>query len=143
MMAEAVRIFNSVLGTQPRACMIRVEREDYLTPDAECTSTMVLRTDGDDYEFELLTEDEMLALAEMPEDPLPNLDDLGKVPAMSDASSPSEAPTIKNEDHQNMRRFPENTSPFTGETESDVTDDLVAILSAPQIDDLEASNLGD
>ena len=37
--------------------------------------------------------------------------------------TPSEEPTIKTEDHQNMRRFPENTSPFTGETENDVTDD--------------------
>jgi hypothetical protein len=86
--------------------MIRAEREDCLTPGAECTSTMVLRTDGEDYEFELLTEDEMLALAEMPEDPLPNLDDLRKLPDMSDTS-------------------------------------LIAILPAPQIDDLEASNLGD
>ena len=138
---EAVRIFNSVLGAQPSACMIRVEREDGLTPAAECTSTMVLRTDGDDYEFELLTEDEMLALAEMNEDPLLNLDDLGKLPDMSDASS--EEPTIKTEDHQNMRHLPEKTSPSTGETESDVTDDLIAILPAPQVDDLEASNLGD
>jgi len=66
----------------------------------------VLQTDGDGYEFELLTEDEMLALAEMPEDPLPNLDDLRKLSDMSDTS-------------------------------------LIAILPAPQIEDLEASNLGD
>ena len=101
----------------------------------------MLRANGDDYEFELLTEDEMLALAEMNEDPLLNLDDLGKLPDMSDASS--EEPTIKTEDHQNMRRLTENTSPFTGVTESDVTDDLIAILPALQVDDLEASNLGD
>lgn len=136
---EAVRIFNSVLGAQPSACMIRVRREDDLTPAAECTSKMVLRTNGDDYEFELLTEDEMLALAEMNEDPLLNLDDLGKLPDMSDASP--EEPTIKTEDHRS--RITENTSPFTGVTESDVTDDLIAILPALQVDDLEASNLGD
>jgi hypothetical protein len=100
---------------------------------------MVLRTNGDDYDFELLTEDEMLALAEMNEDPLLNLDDLGKLPDMSDASP--EEPTIKTEDHRS--RITENTSPFTGVTESDVTDDLIAILPALQVDDLEASNLGD
>ena len=37
--------------------------------------------------------------------------------------TPSEEPTIKTEDHQNMRRFPEPTSPFTGKAENDVTDD--------------------
>jgi len=42
----------------------------------------------------------------MPEDPLPNLDDLRKLSDMSDTS-------------------------------------LIAILPAPQIEDLEASNLGD
>ena len=208
---EAVRIFNSVLGTQPSACMIRVEREDDVTPAA---SKMVLRTDGDDYEFELLTEDEMLALTEMSEGPLPNLDDLRKLPEMSDvtqaeieedrrmsallddcvqsdvdycathdynernfaslialrdhnqqrvrqlkdsirqerkdaakitaeAEATSQEPRVETEGHQNMRHLPENTSLPTGETGSDVTDDPIAILPAPQIDDLEASNLGD
>ena len=86
--------------------MIRAEKEDCSTPETNCTSTMVLQIDGDGYEFELLTEDEMLALAEMPEDPLPSLDDLRKLSDISDKS-------------------------------------LIAILPARQIDDLEASNLGD
>ena len=38
-------------------------------------------------------------------------------------ATPQEEAMIKTELHQNMRSLPENTSPFTGEMEGDVTDD--------------------
>ena len=77
--------------------MIRVEKEEYSIPG--CTSTRVLQIEGDDYEFELLTEDEMQVLAEMPDDPLPNsMDlDLSKLPNVcaEDLISILHAPQIK------------------------------------------------
>jgi len=73
---EAVRIFNSVLSKQPRAFMIRVGKEECSTPGDRCTSTRVLQIEGEDYEFELLTEDEMQILAEVPDETSPNFMDV-------------------------------------------------------------------
>jgi hypothetical protein len=54
--------------------------------------------------------------------------------------TPSEKPTIKTEDHQNMRPFPENASPFTGETENDVTDDP-ALYPLPSLEHMTPAKM--
>jgi len=65
--------------------MIRVGKEECSTPGDRCTSTRVLQIEGEDYEFELLTEDEMQILAEVPDETSPNFMDvdLSKLPNVS------------------------------------------------------------
>ena len=65
--------------------------------------------------------------------------------------APSKKPASKT-DHQNMRSSPENTSPFTGETEDDVTDDsglsplpslevMTPAKKTPRAEEQEAENI--
>ena len=73
---KAVRIYNSILSQQPRAFMMWVEKEACSTLENQYAKKQVLKMEGEEHEFELITEEEMDIIEGMPDEPSPNILDL-------------------------------------------------------------------
>jgi len=69
---KAVRIYNSILSQQPRAFMMWVEKEARSILENQYTKKQVLKMEGEEHEFELITEEEMDIIEGMPDEPSPN-----------------------------------------------------------------------
>jgi len=130
---EAVRIYNSILSKQPRAFMARVEKEAHETVG---TKGLVLEFEGQEEEFELITEEEMGILEGIPDETSEHLFAYESISVSSSLDPTLPGPQIFDLKPSNLGGCKPKAQQYLAPVH------LILILPVPQITDLGSSNLG-